>query len=220
MDEFDIALINEALAELGIDPIQDVEQDRSPAAQFYRGRYPTIRDSSLGREAWTFARKRKALTLVEDRGTVDEAWQYAYRRPADMVTPGPTNVVFRDDIPAIGAVDFDLQIADSGELFIVCNDEDVDAIYTARISMQFASPAFREFLVLRLAEAGCVPLTGDEDHRRVIRSQMYPSNRNAVGAWSNLLNSDADSRPPGTFNTSPNRLPFGGGRRRFGFGGF
>ena len=217
MDEHDLAVINESLAELGIDPIQDLEQDKSSAALFMRARYPTIRDSSLGREGWSFARKRVPLTLVTDRGAgADEPWRYLYRRPKDMVTPGPTNVVSQGDIAAIGAVDFDLEISDTGETYIVSNEENAYAIYNSRVNAQQFSPAFREFLVLRLAEAACVPLTGDEDHRRVIRSQMYPSNRNAVGAWSNLLNSDADSRPPGTFNTNP----FVFGRRRSRLGGF
>lgn len=209
MDEHDLALMNEALAELGVDPIDSFDET-SNAAQWAKRRYPTIKDSALGREAWSFARKREPLTLIEDRGT-DEVWQYAFRRPADMVTPGPTNVVFENDIAETGSVDFDLQHIND-ELVIVCNDLEIHAIYTARVGMEHASPAFKEFLVLRLAEAACVPLTGDEDHRRVIRSQMYPSNSNAVGAWSNLLNSDADSRPAGTFAPSP--FGFSGGRRR------
>lgn len=209
MDEFDLAIVNEALAELGIDPLTSFDEE-TPAAQFMKRRYPTIRDSSLGREGWSFARKREPLTLIDDLGT-DGVWQYVFRRPADMVTPGPTNVVFDNDIAETGSVDFDLQRI-GGELVIVCNDSEVHAIYTSRVSASEFSPAFKEFLVLRLAEAACVPLTGDEDHRRVIRSQMYPSNRNAVGAWNNLLNSDADSRPAGTFAPSP--FGFSGGRRR------
>jgi len=136
MGTSEVDICNLALANIGetakvtsIDP-----PDGSAQASLCATFYPLARDSLLQMGYWSFAIKRKALTVVDNPRT---EWQYAYAVPSDAsgiiaVTPPDASndyIEYGMDVPQKFVIETDI----NGKRILYTNQKDAHARYNAKI---------------------------------------------------------------------------------------
>lgn len=120
---------NLALAHLGQNSITDIDSESSQEAAACRRFYDHARDEMLRRWPWTFAKRRQVLALVEEDPT--DEWGYSYRWPSDCLFP--RRIVNGDRNPTKDTVDKYLVESDTSGKLILCDVEDAELEYTARV---------------------------------------------------------------------------------------
>lgn len=97
-----VDICNVALSRVGADgQVSAIEPpDGSVEAGYCARFYPIARRQLLEAHAWTFAKKRAALTEVTN---TSEVWAYAYARPVRCVKP--LRVLLADDVVSFDTVD-------------------------------------------------------------------------------------------------------------------
>ena len=78
-----VDIANIALVELGGQMIRSFDENNKPA-RLVNLAYPTCRDWLLSSYRWSFARKTRELSLLEQ---TSPDWTYVYQLPSDCFTP-------------------------------------------------------------------------------------------------------------------------------------
>lgn len=83
-----VDLINRALDECGVDPLDDLTSGTDAALTAERVYWPTLRQL-LSAAHWNFARKQNAMVQIGKAGDTDtpSQWGYMYEWPVDCVHP-------------------------------------------------------------------------------------------------------------------------------------
>jgi len=77
-----VELVNQALTSLGVEPINDLEENSRPA-RFAKQKYEHVRDVVLRSHVWNSATKRASLPRLE--GVPVFGYAYQYQLPADFL---------------------------------------------------------------------------------------------------------------------------------------
>ena len=147
-----VEIVNDALARLGVSPINALA-DATKQAQFANRFYNQTLDEVLAARQWPFATKRATLTVITPKPTAE--WAYGYTLPADYLRLVQIN---NDEVAMIKH-----RYAIEGSRLLI--DETPAAIaYVAReTAVSTYSPLFCEALSIKLASKLCGPLTGSKE---------------------------------------------------------
>jgi hypothetical protein len=151
----DFEICNLALLRIGVTKkitSLDDSPEASVASQACALLFPLMRDRLLEEYEWPFAHRRSLLTAavpVPERGD----WFFAYALPADCVVP-------RDIVPESKRYPWTVEASDDAKKqWLLCNVEDVEISYTARIANPALWPAaFVDALAWRLGAELVMPL--------------------------------------------------------------
>lgn len=183
-----VSICNMALDRIGhAEPIGDLTDDSAGATVCARW-YQLCRDEVLRAHRWGFARRTQVLALVEE--DPDDEWGYSYRYPADCV-------LARRFVSALGDSDpneqpFDISSDESGRL-ILCDVEDAELVYTARIEDPALFPEdFAAALAWKLAAEIAIPLARSIDVATNAAAQYRQALPRAIAANRN----EQRGRPP------------------------
>jgi hypothetical protein len=135
MSVSNVSIANRALTYLAATRITDLEQD-SEVARKVNAIYEDTRDALLSEHPWNFAKKQRALSLLDETPTV-ETWAYVFQLPSDCLRVLSTE----NDEP--------FEIFTGKKLY--CNASAISITYIARITdpVQF-SPGFVNAFSMRL----------------------------------------------------------------------
>lgn len=148
-----VAICNMALGRIGhrqsIVALADATTEARACSRFYDDSL----DFVLASHTWRFATRRAELTLLED--VERSGWLYAYEMPADCVADRYLWAGQRpDQTPVEGRIPYELEHDDDGDgrLVLLSDAEDVELVYTARIThVPLYPPHFVDALAWKLA---------------------------------------------------------------------
>lgn len=139
-----VAIVNLALIDIGAATITSMDETSNEATKA-SALWAPIRDEVLVSHHWDFATVAVDLALESDFVIVDEKWQYSYAIPSDCLEPR-----------YLGLKDYNYEVRGT---HILCDIEDAQLIYTAKITDTTKYPAmFDTALAKRLGAALCRPL--------------------------------------------------------------
>jgi hypothetical protein len=157
MTPTDIA--NQALSRLGQPMISDIEENM-PGAIACRTHYEMVRDSLLRQHPWNFAASRAELTASATAPAF--GWAYSYPLPSDGLRLLTLNGVQASKCSSEFVLEGGHLLTNAGEAKIT---------YVRRIVDPTAfDPIFCEVLILRLAAALAVAITGSEEKRNQLEA--------------------------------------------------
>jgi len=154
-----IELANIALSRVGADSIESLDE-ATPQARACKTHLPLARDSALRSHDWGFARKEKALALLNETSL---RWAYVYQAPSDCLA---ARRLLNESTEDEGQkIPFEIGISDSGgSQTILTNQEAAVLIYTAKISNPVLFDAlFADALAWWLASELAIPLRSKPD---------------------------------------------------------
>lgn len=147
-----VEIVNDALARLGVSPINALS-DTTKQAQFANRFYNQTLDEVLASRQWPFATKRVTLTAITPKPTAE--WGFGYNLPSDYLRLIQIN---NDEIATIKH-----KFALEGTK-LMTDDSAVTIVYVAReTAVSIYSPLFCEALSIKLASKLCGPLTGSKE---------------------------------------------------------
>lgn len=187
-----IDICNRALAEVGEDPIGDLNEN-SNEARVCKLFFDSCRDRLLEEAHWPFATRLIKLTKLSDDV---EGWAVAYAYPADCSTLQyviPHQMVqcdvadFRDaNIP------YRLYGDDDGNTLIVADIEEAYAVYTTKsVNISLYPSSFVEALVLSLASKLATPIIRGREGMQInrdLKAQYEDAKRMAIANQMNQQN--------------------------------
>ena len=168
-----IHLYNTALAQLGGEQIplniSPIEDDTNGA--ICQNLFPHVLEAALVAHNWGFARRRVILALAQEETPESLTYVFRYRLPEDCVRP--VRIVNRQR----GAVSPD-EVNRSPEyviegLHILCNVEQAELLYVARIDEPTRWPAyFADVLMWKMA-ANLATAKNNDQKQKQMCEQMY-----------------------------------------------
>lgn len=125
-----VGIWNMGLSHLGIGKAVANENEQSAEATACRVWWETALDITLRSWRWPFARKTKALGLVEENPNSE--WGFSYRYPADCVDA--RRIVNGMRVETIeNRIPFQIEGDEAGSL-ILCDQQDAELEYTRRVT--------------------------------------------------------------------------------------
>lgn len=119
-----------ALSHLGVNKPVGNDTEQSPEAMACRIWWETALDVTLRAWRWPFARKTRALGLVEE--APNSEWAFAYRYPADCVDA--RRIVNGLRVETVqNRIPFQIEGDDDGSI-ILCSQENAELEYTRRVT--------------------------------------------------------------------------------------
>lgn len=140
-----VDICNLALAHLGdratlssIDPPEGSAQ-ADHCAQFW----PIVRDEALTDNDWKFARALTSPTRLADDAHEDPSWYYSYAQPADFLVARAMSYGENGALTALypGSPLFDMSTLENGTPILLANEQDLNLVYTRRVSDPSKYPA-------------------------------------------------------------------------------
>lgn len=174
-----IEIVNDALHELGQDPIISLDAAKV-SAQAMKQTYERSRDWLLEQHPWTFAKSRISLARLEDVPLF--GFSYAYALPPDFLS------FWEEENP-------DMAFRKEGTALLT-DEELVQIIYLRRVTNpNDMTESFRYALSMLLAAKNARRITGDDSRRERAETMFQSALRSA--RWHNARNSGREepSRP-------------------------
>jgi len=155
--------------------------------------YEDTRDWLLRQHPWNFAKKYASPAELTGSGTtaVPGNWERMYLYPPDALRMGGIVNPLGDDQPVLK---FEVARNASDERILLCNVEDAEIFYTARITdpTDF-DPEFTMAFSYALASKMAMPLTGE----RAIAGDLMGEARNHISsAWETDSNEGVEEAAP------------------------
>jgi hypothetical protein len=183
-----VALINEALARLGSEPVSAADEE-TPTARKAAQIAPTVLGQVYGATSWHFARRTRKLDRLA--AVPETGFRYAYALPGDRIGE-PVKVLTNPQLP-----DYPLRhfVVEGGELHA-----NVEAVWvTCVLDVEPATwpPLFRAAFVTALAAELAVPQAHDVNLADSLRIQAWgtPSEGGRGGLIGRAMSRDAAQAP-------------------------
>lgn len=155
----EVTICNMALNAVGHTAFISSMDENSEEANVCRLAYPQARDEELEVTAPAWATRHARLGLLDDTTLdleeVSGGWKYAYALPADALPNGFRSIYSgvrapSDDHQVRFAVEYD---AATGQVIVLTDQQDAEAVYTARIEDPTRFPAtFARAIAERMAK--------------------------------------------------------------------
>lgn len=178
---------NLALAEIGIDPITDIETDTSKEAKVGNRIYAQTLDTllTIPEVSWTFAEKEEALALVAGASSV--RYTYVYEYPADCVM---LMKLFTDGGDELNDNEYTIRINEAKTAQEILTElESAYALYKSNMTSVQVFPApFCQALIYLLASKAAMVLLKNKEFKRELYEQHVIALRAAVAHNANEVN--------------------------------
>lgn len=195
-----LGVINQALVELGDDPITSLETDDGAGAEVARVIYDRVVNAMFTPDAYKFRFATKQFKLNQISGEPMDAdnggFKYAYALPSDYLS-----LVY-------------LQTSQDYQIYgqeLRCNDTNLIMDYIARVDEGLWPATFEEMVIFKLAAEMAKPVTDDSS----LKQEMIMAYQEAKRTAKQLDSKNVPNKP---FSSSP-LLQAHRGRSRGGRGG-
>lgn len=183
-----VAVVNEALARLGSQPIAALDEDTAVARKVAQI-YPTVVGSVFAVERWRFAQRTRRLDRLAE--APQTGWRYAYALPGDRIGE-PVRVLANPRTPDRPLRAFAVE---GSELH--CDQEAVWVSCVVDVDPTQWPALFRAAIVVALAADLAVPQTHDRDLAEDLRRQAWgtPGEGGRGGLVGRAMARDAAQQP-------------------------
>jgi hypothetical protein len=175
----DLAIINEALVRIGVNPLASLS-DAGAQALTASTIYTNVKQELLSDHPWYFALREQRLaklSLQQDELRFS-GWRYVYQMPADRIR-------------VLGLRSYDRYQLSGDQLY--ADDRDARLVYVSDAPEQTWPPYFRELVVFGAAAAFAISLTDNTQRADLMyaQEQRLRSRARAI---------DSQQTPPQVFN--------------------